>query len=149
MLLILLSTNFIAVITGALSGSNFSGPVCLGDVLIFECTVTRGGSTVWNGTAFDCSNSNDEIALLHNRFSNSSYYIIICNNGDVTGQGLYVEHDQYYTSQLNVTINPALIGKNIICAHDNGTVSQVVGFHALNFNDLTCSNYSDVGDKGS
>lgn len=143
----LLSIYCSKVFTDALLGSNFSGSTCLGDVLIFECSVTGGASTVWRGTVFNCSSSNNEIALLHSRFFNDSRS---CNGVNIViGQGLYVEHDQYI-SQLNVTINnySALIGRNITCARDDGVVTYVVGYHNLSSNDLTCSNYSDISDTG-
>ena len=110
---------------------------------MFECTVTGKGSTVWSGTVFDCIN---EILLLHSRFENSSVYAS-CNNDAVVGRSLYVKHHQRYTSQLNVTVNFTLIGKNIECVYDNGTDAHVVGSHTLSHNDLTCSNSSDDTGK--
>lgn len=65
------------------------------------------------------------------------------------GQGLYVEHNQY-TSQLNITINnySALIGRSIMCTHDNGVSANIVGYHTLSSNDFACSNYSSESDTG-
>ena len=41
-----------------------------------------------------------------------------CNNGDIVGQSLGVQGDNYI-SQLNVTITPDTAGKTIICAYDD------------------------------
>ena len=93
-----------------------SGCVCPGDTLTYECTVMGGIWTVWTGSAFNCY----EIALLHSRFMNTRTYT--CNNGAIVAQSLSVEGN-YYTSQLNVTITPDIIGKTIECIVDNGTRS--------------------------
>ena len=136
----------------ALSGSSFSGPVCRGESLIFECKINGGTSTAWTGTVLfnNCTGTNNEAVLLHNRFNSSTNERVTCNNGALIAQSLYyVEGDQYYTSQLIVTINSTLIGTNIKCARDDGVVEHVVGCHTLSGNDLTCTNYSDISDKGT
>ena len=135
------------ILVDALSGLNFSGPVCVGNILIFECTATGGVSTVWSGTVFSCSSADNEIVLLHSRFISSiSNTSNSCNNETVVGQGLYVDHEHNvsrYTSQLNVTIDFTLTGKDITCVLDNGIVTHVVGCHTLSLHDFTCSNNSD------
>lgn len=131
------------------SGMNFSGPVCLEDVLIFECSVTGTGATVWRGSVFNCESKSNEISLLHSRFNTNISTISSCNDGAVVGQILYVDHDQYYTSQLNVTINFALIERDIICAYDDGVISHRVGCHTLNGSDFSCSNYSNHTGPGT
>jgi hypothetical protein len=126
----------------------------LEDVLVFECSVVGGVSTVWSGTAFNtCDSTNNEIVLLHSRFSDTSnVWLTFCNDGAVVGQGLYAEQGQY-TSQLNVTIDSALIGKSIACSRDDGVNNimhnNIVGYHNLSHNDLACSNYSDESETGS
>ena len=97
---------------------------------------------------FNCISTNHEVVLLHSRFNSSTNERGICNNGALIGQSLYVEGDQY-TSQLIVTINSTLIGTNVKCARDDGDVEHVVGCHTLSGNDLTCTNYSDISDKGT
>lgn len=101
--------------------------ICPGYTLIFaECTVDGGpgDSTVWKGSAFDCS-SND-IPLVHSRFASSPKAAGECNNGSIEAHGLRVQ-DNCYTSQLNISVTPNLIGKTIKCVHDNLTAEIVVG----------------------
>ena len=87
-----------------------------GGTLIFECTVIGSGVTVWQGSAFDCQESNDEISLRHSEFTSSEYRA--CNNGTIVGQGIKVEGNSY-TSQLTVSTKSY---KGIIeCIYDNGT----------------------------
>ena len=76
--------NAVFAESGTSSGLNFIGPDCLEGVLVFECSVIGGGSTVWNGTAFDCENSDNEILLLHSRF-NASNFTDSCNEDAVVG----------------------------------------------------------------
>ena len=93
-----------------------SGCVCPGDTLSFECTVgERLAITIWLGSAFDCSNSANEITLLH---WNVGCYSV-CNNGAITARILSVEGNNY-TSQLNVTVTPDMAGKTVTCASDTG-----------------------------
>lgn len=100
---------------------------------------------MWSGTAFECNNANNDIVILHSRFISPDPNLLpSCNNETVVAQGLFVEHNRY-TSQLNITIDFSLIGKNITCAHDNGTVTHIiVGYHTFSRNEFTCSNNSDV-----
>ena len=100
-------------------------------LLTFECSVIGRpvGSTVWNGSAFNCSL--EEIALPHHRFTSENSAIIndifgTCNNGFIVGQGLRSENG-CYTSQLNVTVTPDMIGKSIECVHDAITSTSTVG----------------------
>ena len=46
-----------------------------------------------------------------------------CNNGDIVGQSLGVQGDNY-TSQLNVTITPDMVGKTVMCVYDALTGEQ-------------------------
>ena len=141
--------NAVFAESGTPSGLNFTGLACLEGVLVFECSVIGGVLTVWSGTAFNynCESTNNEIALLHNRFNASNLYS--CNEDAVVGQVIHVEHNQY-TSQLNITINncSTLIGKNITCTHDNGVSANMVGYYTLSSNDFACSNYSHCHDSG-
>ena len=96
-----------------------TGCVCPGDTLTYECTATgQDGLTIWTGTAFECSFSN-ELVLLHSRFTSASG---LCNNGDIVARGVSVE-DNNYTSQLNVTVTSETAGKTIECF-------GVIGFNA-------------------
>ena len=40
------------------------------------------------------------------------------------GQTLRVENNRY-TSQLNITVSPEMIGETIECAHDHGTTNTI------------------------
>ena len=91
-----------------------------------------GDTTVWKGTAFSGCNSN-EISLIHNRGKGSFGK---CNNGAITGRITRSESNTTYISQLEVMITPEMIGKNIVCNHDNGTV-YAIGRHQLNIGSYT------------
>ena len=99
-----------------------NGCACPGSMLTYECSVEGGSATVWQGSAFECSNSGDEIVLLHSRFTSGDHKT--CNSGAIVGRSLRVE-DNYYTSQLIVTVSPELIGRNISCAYDSDDNEEV------------------------
>ena len=94
-----------------------SGCACPGDTLTYECTVVGAGATIWTGSAFNCSASNYTILLIHNFFSLAKGDYGSCNNGDIVGQSLSVEGNNY-TSQLNVTVISDTAGRTIECLHD-------------------------------
>jgi hypothetical protein len=70
--------------------------------------------TIWTGSAFTCSSSNNEIYL-----TNSSAADETCNDEMITGQIIKREGNNY-TSQLNVTLSSDLTGK-IECVSNNGS----------------------------
>ena len=92
-----------------------SNCVCPGYTLTLECTVvgTPLGTTVWQGSFFDCSNG---IILLHdsNRFM---FEKKDCNNGSIVGQGLAINGNRY-TTQLNITVSDNVIGESIECYYN-------------------------------
>ena len=94
------------------------------DMLTFECEVIGGVSTVWKGTAFTCPATNNEIILLHSRFNNKLSGE--CNNGDILAESIEVADGNKYTSLVNVTFNPLLIGKTVECFSDDGLISSLV-----------------------
>ena len=75
------------------------------------------GGTVWTGTALNCVSTNNEIILLHGRFMSHGSYGS-CNNGAIVARSLSTDGN-YYTSQLNVTVTPDILGKTIECGYDN------------------------------
>ena len=85
-----------------------------------------GGVTVWQGTALDCGSKNNELLLLHRRFTLEGGTSEECNNGDIVGESLRVEGNSY-TSRLNVTLTSDMIGRSIACVVDTGTTSTVIG----------------------
>lgn len=94
---------------------------------MFTCTIVGDGITQWDGTAFDCTNSNNEILLSHNNFPNGANGL--CNDGQITGRSLSVENN-CYTSQLSVNTSAAFNNKTIRCIHNNqmmiGTIVLIV-----------------------
>ena len=78
--------------------------------------------TQWNGTAFDCTNTLNEILLLHDNFPDGANGR--CNGGQITGRSLSVDNN-CYTSQLSVTTSAALNNKTIRCIRNND-VGQMV-----------------------
>ena len=110
---------------------------CLGSILTLECVVNGeiGDTTVWEGTAFG---GNCEITLLHLRFEPTGPGTFgQCNDGAITGQNVRVEGNSIYISQLEVKVTAEVIGKNIICTHDNGTTNTIgrypmnIGIHCI------------------
>ena len=97
------------------------------DMLTFECQVTGGVSTVWNGNAFMCPASGNEIVLLHSRFDNGTSGTCNDINNSVTIVGESIEvNGSKYTSQLNISFSSSLIGKTVNCVRDNGQDISVV-----------------------
>ena len=92
---------------------------CPGEVVNYTCTIvdTSGnppiGSTVWRGTAFDCSGSANVISLSHSLFSTSGASGT-CTGGAITAESVGVV-DNCFTSRLMVTVSPALNGTTVEC----------------------------------
>jgi hypothetical protein len=96
-----------------------SGCACsLSSILTYECTVVGGisaGSTIWRGSALaECPTG--EINLLHNHFLTDE---MTCNGRDIVVTGLSIGIGGVYTSQLDVKVEPDLIGQTIDCVYDN------------------------------
>ena len=87
------------------------------------------GTTVWRGTAFDCSSAGNEIVLLHDRFTSGE---ATCNHGQIVGRGITVVNSSCYTSQLYVMISSSLIGKTVECVHDNFGTETTIGSLTIN-----------------
>ena len=100
-----------------------TGCACVDSLLTFTCTAVGGGSTLWDGTAFDCIGNGNSILLRHDRFS-SGGVDGQCNNGAITGQSIGVENE-CYTSQLNVTVDPTLNMRTIRCTHTSLTRTTI------------------------
>lgn len=107
--------------------------VCSDPVLTYVCYVPGGTSTVWRGSAFNCTE--DAIILYHDwfRFGNATG---VCNGHDVHGQGLY-EENSTYVSILNVTMNSYLNKKSIECAYSDGSRLIPIGRKTLDSTTLT------------
>ena len=97
--------------------------LCPGQQALYECAVFGPGTTIWQGSAFDCRSG--EIQLLHiaNRFEGTTD---VCNEGAVIGTGCSVI-DSCYTSQLNVTLDQRFNGTTIRCVYDSGSGTVDIG----------------------
>ena len=102
------------------------------DMLTFECQVTGGDSTVWNGNAFMCPASHNEIVLLHSRFDNGTS--VTCNDINnsviIVGESIEVNGSKY-TSQINISFSSSLIGKTVNCVRDDGLNDSVVSNYTI------------------
>ena len=98
---------------------------CAGEKLIYNCTVVGAGSTVWNGTAFDCPLARSRITLRHSQFTSNQAFGV-CNDGDISGRGLGVINN-CYTSQLNVTVRENFDNKTVQCIQNSNQGIRQVG----------------------
>ena len=109
--------------------SLISGCVCSSYSVTYTCRIFGGGNTLWNGTAFSCpSNSdsnNNQILLRHSGFGTERNSVGTCNGGAITGEG--VSSTGGFTSQLNVTITSDLVGRQVSCYYENGSIEILVG----------------------
>ena len=110
---------------------NDPGCLCPGYTVTYQCSVVGGGTTVWQGTAFQCSGLNSFILLRHSKFNASEKAYGECNNGAIVARAIGVL-DNYYTSQLNVTLSPEMNNRTVECVYDNGT-ETIVGSAVLAF----------------
>ena len=98
---------------------------CQGFNQVYECRVVGEGATIWRGTALECSEAGNEIVLFQSTTAQGE-----CNNGAIVGRVIRAENNSY-TSQLTVTVNTEMIGRNISCIHDNGVSANVIGSSVL------------------
>ena len=108
---------------------------CVGYTQTFQCTVFGGGVTIWNSTFFFyCSyrGPTTEISLRHSQYDdvNSPPYAE-CNQGAVVAKSVGSFDNQYYTSQLVVTIGEEMINETIECSHDNLIERITIGQKSL------------------
>ena len=101
--------------------------ICPGRELRLECTVVGGFATTWRGTAIDCPNLGNEIALPHARYESGE--VTMCNNGMITGYSLNRTFDGSnfkFTSQLTIhlpLLNYTLDGRTVECTRDGVDVT--------------------------
>ena len=55
-----------------------------------------------------------------------------CNNGAITGRGIRVIGNNY-TSQINITLDPSMDGKSVVCSYENGSSDTIVGNSSIEF----------------
>ena len=102
------------------------------DMLTFECQVTGGVSTVWNGSAFMCPDTGNEINLLHSRFDSGTSGTCndINNSVIIVGESIEVNGSEY-TSQLNISFSSSSIGKTVNCVRDDGLNDSVISNYTI------------------
>ena len=104
-------------------------------MIIYQCTVRGIGSTVWQGTAFRCSNSDGTLILQHiqSTFVNDTDECAddtAARTVVAIAQGVEIiqnSTDKYYISQLKLTVRSETDNKTVQCVHDNGTQEDIVG----------------------
>ena len=107
---------------GLVLQTNSSCGVCAGQQLLYECTVVGPGTTIWEGSAFQCAGGS--ILLSHSQFL--SGITDVCNNGDIVGRSLSVDNN-CYTSQLSITTDVTMDGETILCVHNNRSKDITIG----------------------
>ena len=115
--------------------------ICPGATIVYECNVTRGGLTVFQGSALNCSNSNNELTLTHNLNSNRSS-TRSCNGGAIVAKTNSNRQDHFsFSSTLTVTLNDNVMAlKDISCSFDNGSVVSAIGsYYIPTFTGITMS----------
>ena len=105
------------------------GCICPNHNISFQCTTIGGGITVWQGSAFHCPQSSDEIALRHAQFLGS---VGVCNDGAICAHAADIESPDCFISNLTVYITPALEGRTVTCEYDNGLEVILVRSFTLN-----------------
>ena len=107
--------------------------MCLGSQITLECSIleNRTVATVFRGSAFNCSESRDEIILLHTEENPTKS----CNDGLIFGYTKPRRNgDWLHTTVLNVNLTSDIIGSTITCSYDNGTTEEVIGNYTLILN---------------
>ena len=78
---------------------------------------------MWQGSAFQCPQSSNEIALRHSQFLGS---VGVCNDGAICAHAVSIQSTDCFVSNLTVNITPDLEGRSVRCEHDNGHNMVVV-----------------------
>ena len=91
--------------------------ICSGDRIIYECSVSGPGATVWSGSLFQCPAQQDELFLLHSIFDGVKKYCNTTNRAVVVHS---VSHENNcFTSQLEFSADPSMNYSTVMCTHDN------------------------------
>ena len=108
-----------------------SGCTCPGYGIAYTCTVcgAETTTTVWEGTAFQCPETSNEIALRHSQFTDQDSP----ESGDCSGGSLIAyatgKEQNCYISQLNATVSADLNGSTIECSFEARGMN---GFQTVN-----------------
>lgn len=84
---------------------------------------------MWQGSAFQCPLSSNEIFLRHAQFLGS---VGVCNDGAICAHADSIPSPDNFVSNLTVHITPALEGKTVRCEYDNRTTIIAIGSYTLN-----------------
>ena len=104
--------------------------ICPGRSLQITCSVVGLGSTVWEGTTFDCPSSENKISLFHTGFATNSS-VGSCNDG-ITARGLSVSGQNCFLSEVTIIPSSATNGQTVTCNYDNGETSMPIGTVTVN-----------------
>ena len=112
-----------------------TGCTCPGNDVLFKCTTIGEGFTLWLGTAFDCSEIQNEIILQNRNFGDGGYsasQIQSCNAGAIYAHD-FLAQDNCYTSHLTITFSIGLDGQNVMCVYTSGTevIETTIGISIL------------------
>ena len=105
---------------------------CPNYTLIFECTVRNSSaqlSIIWNGSIFNNCNG---ILLSPPVWNMDSH----CNKGAIIGS-IMPNENSWYTSQLNITLNFEIIGKNVLCFHSGDDINSMVQVKEIGSSSIT------------
>ena len=84
-------------------------------MLIFNCTTVGFGTTLWNGTAFNCQNRGNQIILLNSVFSSGGTGSSGTCGDNIVARGINVDGNSH-TSQLSVTVTSSELNqKSVVC----------------------------------
>ena len=103
-----------------------NGCICPGDEVVYECTLCGGVATVWTGSLFNCTLSDDKITLRHSQFETASG---ACNNEEITASSVRLDTvncSQCFVSQVRFLASNAENNKTILCNYFNGTSEIVI-----------------------
>ena len=90
---------------------------CIGQTQVYQCTVSGGGITVWQGSAFECPELHNQIRLRHSEYlSMNSQATGVCNDGAISASSIGVSAN-HYISMLNVTVREEMINGTVECVH--------------------------------
>ena len=102
---------------------------CPHSVLTYTCTTVGQGVTLWEGTAFNCPSTANQIILRNSQFASGGTGTFgACNDGNIVAEGVRADsEDNRHTSQLNVTVSARLDGLSIKCVYNSDEGVNTVG----------------------
>ena len=104
---------------------------------IFECSVVGTGTTIWQGSAFNCTSRGIQLLHISNNIEGA---LEVCNNGAIKGRGLSILADNCFISQINITMSHTFNERTVQCVHDDGSSTREIGNYTLRLSS-GCQNY--------